>query len=166
MTSKDLQGFSAWVSFSRRGIEGAHNKAGAYVIRTCAGKLFGRLNGSSDIVYIGRASQLRRRLKQHLNPRYDERDIASILKRIQSDFGPLDVSWKESGDTAKAKLEETKLLEKYLSDHIELPPLNRQETGWRSRVVLRLFNEAKPEEQKQVLEWLKRQIDAKRGVSS
>jgi hypothetical protein len=164
--SQQFQGFSAWFLFSRQGIEGARNKAGVYVIRTRAGALFGRLKGKSDIVYIGNGSQLRQRPEQHLTSREDERDVGYLLKRVENEVGPLELSWKECSDRGSAKLEEARILREHAEQHIELPPLNRQETGKRLQRARHLWNALSPDQQKQVREQLKSRAGVKPGEVS
>ena len=104
----------------------AHPRAppqkGAYIIRKAGGKAFGRLRGKSDILYIGKSEGkggLKRRLSFYLRPgktQWTSRRIHEMSKKYE-----MEIAWCPSSEPKNL---EHKLLNKYLLDHDELPPLN------------------------------------------
>lgn len=95
-----------------------------YILRLAGAKSFGRLNGVSDILYIGSTdSTLRQRIYQmkHLGPtQWTNKRILQLLKRCQIEIArccrPL--QHLSLGEFEK------RLLEDCQQDHDELPPLN------------------------------------------
>lgn len=164
MNSCNLSGFSIWTVWSRTTVEGVPATHGVYVLRMAGQMAFGRLKGTSDIVYIGSSQNMRRRLSSHLSARDDARDIGCRLGRVLRDVGPLELAWKVQASQAGAMLDECKLLARYSSDHIEFPPLNRQETGKRFQYLTRLLKRLPLETQ---LRMIREAIDLKRncGIS-
>jgi len=78
-------------------------------------------------------------LKRHLKVMNVERNVAYRLQRVEQQIGHLEVSWKSYDTADRAKVAERLLLAKYEADHIEFPPLNRSESGKRSRMVEELL---------------------------
>jgi hypothetical protein len=74
--------------------ENAPREKGVYVIRQTAGKPFGRLQGESDLLYIGIAESeggLRQRLLQYFHPgptQWTNRRINNYLGKYQ-----MEVAW-------------------------------------------------------------------------
>ena len=71
MDSSNLSklGFSQWYPFNKQNLKNAPPETGVYVLRKCGGELFGRLNGQSDILYIGSTKKsLKSRLQQYIHP--------------------------------------------------------------------------------------------------
>ena len=99
---------------------------GVYVIRSK--KLLKGLRGDSDIVYIGSATNqrgLRGRIGQFFSPGPTQ----PTNKRIQARIGGqdhYDIAWVENETIGQARSLESDLLDKYLSEHDELPPENRK----------------------------------------
>ncbi len=62
------------------------------------------------------------------------------MHRVQQEVGPLEVSWKPFESHTDAKEHERTLLGRYEKDHIELPPLNRQEAGKKLRQTEELLD--------------------------
>jgi hypothetical protein len=130
------------------------------VVRLASGTVFGRLKGESDLVYVGSASRIRQRLEQHLRPRDDERDVGYRLQRVQREVGPLEVSWRGCGSHRDAKFEEGTILRRYRDQHIELPPLNRQEGGNKVQGVLEALLALRPDRRDALIaEALRRRAD-------
>jgi hypothetical protein len=104
MKSDELPDSSNWHSWNSEMIAQAPDRPGAYVIRL-SGKSFGRLQGESDVVYIGCAPDgaIRNRLKNHLRPNSSNR-----LRDVQR-VGSLQ-AWKELKSADEANDEEAKLL--------------------------------------------------------
>ncbi len=104
--------------------------SGIYIVT--ANKEFERLRGKSDILYIGRTGNLRRRmkylLKYFLPPKFagnwGKHTARKALKTILEET---DIKVYISYVTCSNYKEiETKLLQKYCKNHIESPPLNNQ----------------------------------------
>ena len=132
MDSCDLTqfGFIAW-----QAIDATNEKAllvtlpekfGVYVIRRV--QPIGRFQGESDIAYIGKATNaggLRRRIYQYFHPGPTQTTNQRILAMIaHSNAFQLSNVICETAEEATAL--EHRLLSQYDSDHLELPPLNRQ----------------------------------------
>ncbi len=123
MDSADLAGeFSDWIDLTSQDITIVPTKPGVYAIRMKNGVRFGRLRGESDIVYMGRTAKgLRGRLRQYFNPdptQLTNRRVNQLMRRYD-----LEVAWKEDQNPS---ITEHNLLLQYVTDHDELPPLNRQ----------------------------------------
>ena len=133
MKSSDLKshGFTKWIPFSLeekdRVLSALPREKGTYVIRKLTE--FGRLMGSSDIIYIGSAINndgIRSRVRHYFHPgptQLTSQRINSLFSRILD----LEISWVTETPTNLARGLETQLLEIYKGDHIELPPLNRRD---------------------------------------
>lgn len=113
---------SEWFPFSEDYIKNAPQQHGIYIIRMANGQRFGRLNGESDILYIGCTrcrGGLRQRLFQYFHPgstQWTNRRINEIMKKY-----PIEVAWHPCQNPQNL---EHSLLKKYLEDHDELPPFN------------------------------------------
>jgi hypothetical protein len=122
-----------WVQWNRRILQDAPKKPGIYVFRLSGKQPVQRVKGQSDIVYVGCTTRgkgtIRRRLREHLTEKKIERNTAHYLQRVQKEVGKLEVSWKVLGTHRDAMDVERILLAEYEEDHIEFPPLNRQESG-------------------------------------
>jgi hypothetical protein len=120
MTSNDLSEYSDWEEWDSDAVRKAPNLSGVYVFRLAEG--FGRLRGRSDLVYVGCTTStdgtIQRRLSDHWR--------AGRFRDVQK-VGKLEVCWKKLTTAEEASKEEAKLLRTYVSDHIELPPINRKE---------------------------------------
>ena len=90
------------------------------------------------------------RLKYHL----PERNKGRYLKRVEREKGPLEVSWKALSSHDEAKGLERELLAKYDADHLESPPLNRQDSGKEINDFLRNYASLTPDDQATVREAL------------
>jgi len=172
MNSGGLEGFSAWADWASGTVDQAPRKPGAYAFRLARAERIKRLKGESDIVYIGATRKgrrtLRDRLRQHLRPRRDMKDPGVRLLRVVTEVGPLEIAWREFKNHSDAQWEERELLAQFADDHIELPPLNRQETGKRVSDVVRALRAKTPEERAKILakvQEMRRQEAAARGPS-
>lgn len=123
--SGDLSGFSAWRTWSSAAIDEAPDLPGVYAFRLLGG-VFGRFRGESDIVYVGSAGSINRRLRDHLPSRADELDVADRLRKA-CELGELEVAWKTLTGVEEAEEDEAELLRHYYWEHLELPPVNRGE---------------------------------------
>lgn len=128
MNSKYLlqSGFSGSV---RLKIEGEQNfekipiKAAVYAL--VYQKLFRRLKGNSDIIYIGSTFNrrgLRKRIRQFLHPGPTQTTSIRVNALIR-EIGSVAVYWRLMNKRNVRKKEKS-LLKKYYNDHRELPPLN------------------------------------------
>jgi hypothetical protein len=135
MDSSELHGFSDWHPWAERVPDCAPNQPGVYVFRLAGGEHLMRLEGQSDIVYVGWGSSIQRRLRRHLKARDDERDIGFRLSRVLAVPRPLEVAWTVLSGSEEAKNYEADLIARFGANHIELPPLNRQETGKKDRLI-------------------------------
>lgn len=112
--------FSSWYPLDNDCIMDAPQKSGIYVIRMSGGKCFGRLQGETDIVYIGSTKQLKRRFYQFLHPgptQWTNQRINQLLKKYS-----FEIAWLENDNP---KIPEHNLLRQFLAEHDEFPPLNR-----------------------------------------
>ena len=113
-----------------------------------------RLMGASDLVYIGATGKGKRtlqdRLKDHLRLRRDMKDLGCRLDRVVQHVGPLEVAWIVCENRVDAQWKERELIAKYADDHIEIPPLNRQESGKQVSDALRSLPAKTPEERERI----------------
>lgn len=99
---------------------------GVYVF--CRDSHFGRLSGTSDILYIGKTSERRGLMTRildynHPTTPHEER-IRGMLERVG--FSHVRLRWKP---TTEYDAEESGLLGQYEAEHWELPPGNRSQPG-------------------------------------
>ena len=113
-------GFSVWYPLNKPSLEKVPNEIGIYVFRKVGAKVFGRLKGDSDILYIGSTEKgLRNRIRQYLSPgqtQWTNKRVNNYANR-----NPIEFSFLVNFEP---KTLEYKLLIKYMSEHEELPPLN------------------------------------------
>jgi hypothetical protein len=118
-----------------------------------------RIKGQSDIVYIGSTKRgkrgIRQRLQQHLRVREGGVDTGYRLDRVVKEVGALEIAWLTCPTHDDALWHEGELLSQYQSDHIELPPLNRQESGKKIQYVLRTLLKLPPDQARRLFEQLK-----------
>ena len=122
MDSSNLSklGFSQWYPFNKQNLKNAPPETGVYVLRKCGGELFGRLNGQSDILYIGSTKKsLKSRLQQYIHPGPTQWTNQRIHKYTKENS--VEASWLSCNEP---KSLEHDLLKQYYFDHGELPPLN------------------------------------------
>ena len=113
-------GAMKWLPLNKTTQKTAPLYPGIYIMRL--GKHFGRLRGTSDILYIGSTtSSIRQRLGGYFNPGPTQRTNIRINKMLQR--YTIQVAWHETENPKKL---ETKLLEKYFKEHDEQPPFNYQ----------------------------------------
>ena len=121
MSDKKLR-FENWHPFESS-LKYATKENGVYCIRLQ--KAICRVKGKSDIAYIGSAThEFKTRFRGYMKPGPTQR----TNKRVKgfSEKYKLEVSFLV---TNKPKYYEGLLLEAYLADHDELPPLNRSGIG-------------------------------------
>jgi excinuclease UvrABC nuclease subunit len=126
MDSTGLRGvrkeFDSWHSFESLNVQRAPSEIGVYIIRQEGGKLIGRLQGESDILYIGSTISkggLRQRLMQYFHPgptQWTNQRLNSFLEKYA-----MEITWCACSNPTNF---EHDLLRKYLNDHDELPPFN------------------------------------------
>lgn len=111
-----------WHPLEKQSVEEAPRRKGIYIIRVETGKPFGRLQGESDILYIGSTTSdggLKQRLMQYFHPgptQWTNRRLNDFLKKY-----PMEIA---SCPCEEPKNLEHDLLRRYLSEHDELPPFN------------------------------------------
>ena len=124
--------FSEWHTLNEQCLKQVSTRPGIYVIRKHSGQ-FGRLRGKSDILYIGSTETtggLRTRLRRYLYPsRHSTTDnrVHQFLKRYE-----MDIAWcafekphqSHKLKSYKPRNAEYRLLQLYVEQHYELPPLN------------------------------------------
>ena len=117
--SRDIT-FSNWLPL-KQAISQAPSNPGIYVMRGKDGRKFNRVKGESDIIYIGSSIDLRRRFRQYAKP---NNKVSSPTQRVKwfSGIYPLEIAFAETDNPPT--LFETMLLQTYVADHHELPPLN------------------------------------------
>lgn len=122
-----IPSLTSWRILTSEVVETAPLNTGLYVFRKVQGEMFGRLNGESDIIYIGSAtggSGIRARLKSHLNP--GPTQLTNLRSKWLQRKLTIEVAWAVDPD---ASTMEEKILRKYEEEHWELPPLNRAIRG-------------------------------------
>jgi hypothetical protein len=113
--------FTEWVPFDRA-LDYADEKTGIYEIRMKDGKKFGRVRGESDIVYIGSTTKsFKSRFRGYMKPDRSQKTNQhvkwfSTKYELEVAFLPIE----------KPKFYESLLIDAYIADHDELPPLNHQ----------------------------------------
>ena len=125
-------GFNTWFLFNISNRENLLNTLptnfGVYVI--AIDQPFGRFIGESDIVYIGSTIRknggIRTRIKEHFKPGKSQQTNKRISELLNTNiFLRFSVVSKRKPNNAREL--EKKLLNKYVKQHGELPPLNRSE---------------------------------------
>ena len=165
MNSSDFSGFVNWEPWSRNAAIRAPQKPGIYVFRLAEGKSFFRLKGESDLIYIGgtrpsnkrprHPGSVRRRLEQHLVSREEEEiDTGYRLKRVHNEIGSMEVAWRTFNSDVESQFHEATLLWLYTREHIELPLLNRQESGKNLLKALRWLASQPSDEKSEIIKKL------------
>ena len=114
-------GFDKWMPFDRA-LDYADEKVGVYEIRMKGGRKFGRVKGESDIVYIGSTTKsFKSRFRGYMKPGKSQKTNQHV-KWFSTKCG-LEVAFLP---IEKPKFYESLLIDTYLADHDELPPLNHQ----------------------------------------
>jgi excinuclease UvrABC nuclease subunit len=123
-------GFGTWWPFNERNesvlLTNLPSRPGVYAIRCC--KDYSRRIGSSDILYFGSATNqqgLKHRLRQYFHPGPSQRTNIRILALV-GDCSDYEVSIVQTDSIPDATMLEATLLEKYESEHGELPPENKR----------------------------------------
>lgn len=154
MDSSKMTNFAGWKKWCSSTVEDAPRTPGVYVFRLAGEQAFRRLKGESDLLYIGSTIKgkrtVRDRLKDHLSPGKLARNIGYRLRRVRQEVSPIEVSWKTFDSHAEAKNQERMLLASYEKDHIEFPPLNRQEAGKKVRQGIELVEQVPSSQQKEL----------------
>lgn len=117
----------SWRSWPNPGLAIAPSSHGVYVFRRTRGSVISRVQGSSEIVYVG-SGNIRSRLRAHCNPDWDSFKNSGWLISLVANGAPLEVSWQVM-QLKTARSLEIQILQEYLVDHRELPPANRQIRG-------------------------------------
>lgn len=113
--SLEIDEFSEWRKWPQPALSQLPAAPGVYVFRLH--RSFGRINGESDILYIGKSGKsIRSRLKCHPFNRTSMRIL-----------GLIEVAWKACASGAEANVLESRLIGRYQRKHLELPPFNRQQ---------------------------------------
>jgi len=121
MESKNLS-INNWKKFKNIQENNIPGKKGLYVLRL--NERFGRLKGSSDILYIGWSENLRHRLWDN----YKTGTGGGTTQRVHNYLKKKDYSERvEIGwEVGVPRDKEKRLLKQYEQEHHELPPWNRQ----------------------------------------
>lgn len=125
--SDHFAGFSKWLRWNSRIPDSAPNCCGVYALRLPIN--FGRLKGDSDIVYVGCTKKATGTLANRLRKHTKSSGISTQLSKISEWRSDLEIAWKTQASASDASHAERVLLEGYLQDHLELPPLNRKFPG-------------------------------------
>ena len=121
MKSTEIRELSAWEVWPQPALVKAPQTPGVYIFRLS--KFFGRMQGESDIVYIGLATKsVRGRIGHH---RYT---AVGLIQKTFRDVGTLQVAWKSCPGRSDAMVMESRLLGRYAREHVEHPPCNRQQS--------------------------------------
>lgn len=98
---------------------------GVYVIRLAPDRTVGRVQGESDILYIGFSE---RRVSQRLMQHSDRRTITgAALQRVRDEVGAIEAGWFICPSETEAAISEHDWISLYRRDHVELPPMNCQQ---------------------------------------
>ena len=123
-------GFVVWLPFnwtSERALLAAFPlRPGVYALRCRMD--YQRTVGSSDIAYIGSATShggLRSRLYQYFHPGSTERTRGRMPPRVASSID-VEVSFVATDSNTDAETLKASLLERYESEHGQLPPENKR----------------------------------------
>jgi hypothetical protein len=149
MGAAETQDFSSPTRWTDRVPKTAPTSPGVYMFLLGEGKTIHRLKGESDIIYVGSTARggggLKQRLRCHSK--------SSLLNLIKSEIGEIEISWKVVPTHERALFEEAEILWKYLQDHLELPPMNRQRSSLKDYKRLRATVEdmSMPREKKDAL---------------
>jgi hypothetical protein len=160
MKSLDLSQFSCWRRWDHGAVGESPDLPGVYAFRL-VGNAFGRLKGESDLVYIGSAESIKRRLGDHLPARAEAMDCAARLRDVGR-VGELEVAWRAIVSAEGAVDEEARLLRRYYWDYVELPPVNRAEPVGEVRKAIEHLSELHPLElAEKAVEYIVRQTRAR-----
>jgi excinuclease UvrABC nuclease subunit len=136
---EEYPSFSHWKNFTANEVHIMPTKSGVYLYRKKDGLKFGRLKGSSDILYIGKTRGkrgLRQRLYQYLNPgptQWTNLRINSHMKENEIEFSYIVT---ENPDSLELELQR-----QYYNEHEELPPFNRSSGRlWKMEQTLEKIN--------------------------
>jgi|WetSurMetagenome_2_1015567.scaffolds.fasta_scaffold97855_2 hypothetical protein len=116
----------SWFPFEKQVVSEAPREVGVYILRLAEGKLFGRLRGASDILYVGSSTcqgGLRQRLSHYFHPGPSQWTNLRINKYLSK--YKMEVAWFPTSNPLNL---EHKLLTQYESDHDEQPPFNHADT--------------------------------------
>ena len=127
------QDFSSPTKWTGSAPGGAPTSPGVYVFQLGEGKTIHRLRGESAIIYVGSTARGSGGLKQRLR----SHNKSSLLNLIKAEIGEIEVSWKIVPTHKRALFDEAEILWKYLQDHLELPPMNRQRSSLKNYKQLR-----------------------------
>ena len=138
METSDTTSWSDWNDLLAYDIQNVPDSPGVYRVRQ-KNEPIGRAQGQSDIVYVGAATSLRRRLRDLVRgiqqiQEYGIEQVDSVAHRAAPSLARLIIEYKRllqiqhftlsSKDEAKEM--EILLLEAYWLRHSELPPCNNQ----------------------------------------
>lgn len=136
MNSKDLAdyGFGAWLPFYLDGeaylLARLPNEPGVYAVRSK--RALARLRGESDLLYVGKAARvsvakpsgLKLRIRQYYHPGWLQETSKRIRSLIASS-NDYEIGWAVTPSKKQAQDLESALLNRYVREHGELTPENR-----------------------------------------
>lgn len=99
------------------------------------GRRFGRLRGSSNILYIGQTGELggdtqKCRLRIYRYPNGDHaRKLRRAVEELLASNERVAFGWRLLATKEDAEAEESRLLQVYRQEHLELPPFNNKPSG-------------------------------------
>jgi hypothetical protein len=131
--SLEYSALSKWYPFAKIAADSAPSETGTYFLRMAGGLHFGRLKGSSDILYIGSTEGrdgLKGRLSDHLHPAKE--DWTSQRIKSLSAMYKIEVAWSQNDSPRHLELLS---LRQCLTENLELPPLNHSRR-WKALVVV------------------------------
>ena len=94
-----------------------------------SGLMFGRLNGATDVVYIGRTGRSSKAVGGSLRKRICFRDHTGSMKWLKAKGHTFDVRWMPLHSDDAAEVAEQWNIKKYIKKHFESPPGQRGEGG-------------------------------------
>ncbi|MCL4336262.1 MAG: GIY-YIG nuclease family protein [Candidatus Thermoplasmatota archaeon] len=123
MISATLTDFKSISDFASAQKE-APKLPGIYVLRKKDAIKFPRINGETDILYIGSTDNLKRRFYGYNHPgksQYTNQKVNNFVINLNHEA---EFMWKVEPDPERARFTEHELLNRYQKDHHEFPPLN------------------------------------------
>jgi len=119
---KIVGGLSEWSAFDKTVLGKVPAQKGVYVIRLADARKIGRLQGESDILYIGSNQSeggLKQRFSHYFHPgptQWTNRRVHDLMEKYS-----MEIAWFICKNPVNL---ENSLLKQYVKDNDELPPMN------------------------------------------